>query len=76
MDGTGEWWIPLPGATGINICYREAAFPAWSSDGTKIEISLSPCTDQPSTDSNSGEFDVGEVDVATFRGTESAPEGR
>jgi hypothetical protein len=64
-DGTFKW-ISLPGATGVNICYREAAYPSWSSDGSRIVLSLTPCTDQPSSDSNSPEHDAWEVDVGSF----------
>ena len=58
-----EWWIPLPGATGVNVCFREVAFPSWSEDGTKILVSLTPCLDQPSTDHNASEYNIWEVDV-------------
>ncbi|MFH1277400.1 MAG: hypothetical protein ABIK65_03365 [Candidatus Eisenbacteria bacterium] len=71
-DGEGDWTvethIPLPGATGVNICYREVAFPAWSSDGTKILVSLSPCIDKPSSDNNGTEYDAWMVDVSTVTG--------
>lgn len=60
--------IPLPGATGVNICFREVAFPSWSSDGTKILVSLSPCIDQPSSDHNAMEFDAWVVDVSSATG--------
>ncbi|MBN1825295.1 MAG: PD40 domain-containing protein [Candidatus Eisenbacteria bacterium] len=61
-----EWWIPLPGATGINICYREVAHPSWSADGSHIVVSMSPCTDQPSSDHNAGQFEIWEVRVDKY----------
>jgi hypothetical protein len=64
-DGTSRS-IRLPGAPGVNICFREAAFPSWSSDGSRIVVSVSPCTDQPSSDHNSTEYDVWEVETAPF----------
>jgi hypothetical protein len=64
-DGTTRL-IQLPGALGVNICFREVAFPSWSSDGSRIVVSLSPCTDDPSTDHNATEYDAWEVETAPF----------
>lgn len=65
-SAAGEWWIPLPGATGINICFREVAYPTWSADGSHLILSLSPCIDKPSSDHNAAEFECWEVDVSSF----------
>lgn len=59
-------WVPLPGATGINICFREAMHPCWSSDGGRLLLSLSPCIDQPSSDGSATEFDGWEVEIGPF----------
>ena len=56
-------WLPLPGATGVNVCYRQAAYPSWSDDGESLIISLTPCLDRPSTDNNAQEFGIWEIDV-------------
>jgi hypothetical protein len=59
-------WVSLPGATGINICFREAMHPCWSSDGARLLLSLSPCIDQPSSDGSATEFDGWEVEIGPF----------
>lgn len=65
LDGSARW-IPLPGATGVNICFREAAYPSWSSDGTRLILSLTPCTDQPSSDYNAPEYGAWELEIGSF----------